>query len=95
MHTNACLISILQLIPFQGFAVTLPYCFLNTEIKNVVKSRWARFQVNRMYLVWTDHVEMRCAGSGTSLAGLPIIIKRGGKRTFISDLKSVRRGVGA
>ena len=48
-----------------------------------------------MYLVWTDHVKMRCAGSGTSLAGPPIIIKRGAKRTFISDLKSVRRGVGA
>jgi len=40
-HVRALLLSI------QGFAVTLPYCFLNTEIKNVVRSRWARFQTAR------------------------------------------------
>lgn len=33
--------------PSQGFAVTLPYCFLNTEIRNVVKNHWDRYQTTR------------------------------------------------
>ena len=40
-HVRAFLLSI------QGFAVTLPYCFFNTEIRNVVRCHWERYQTTR------------------------------------------------
>ena len=27
--------------------ITLPYCFLNTEVRNILKSNWQRWQNNR------------------------------------------------
>ena len=37
-----------QFFPFsQGFVITLPYCFLNTEVRNVLKHNLHRWQANR------------------------------------------------
>ena len=96
MHANACLISILQLILFQGFAVTLPYCFLNTEIKNVVKSRWARFQV---YVVRVQDVAgilcgrstLKCAALAVAplWAGHPLSFNAGRGHSLVTSSQSV------
>ncbi|XP_040578059.1 diuretic hormone receptor isoform X2 [Lepeophtheirus salmonis] len=35
------------LLSTQGFAVTLPYCFLNTEVRNITKNNWERWKMIR------------------------------------------------
>lgn len=32
------------LIAFQGFFITLPYCFLNSEVCSMIKSHWDRWR---------------------------------------------------
>ena len=32
---------------FSGFTVTLPYCFVNTEVKGIVKHHWVRWRTAR------------------------------------------------
>ena len=46
----------------QGFVITLPYCFLNTEVRNVLKHNLHRWQANRN---WN-----RSGGGGGGAAGL-------------------------
>lgn len=36
---------------FQGFLVTLFFCFLNTEVRNTVRHHWTRRQTSR----WLEH----------------------------------------
>ncbi|XP_059084966.1 diuretic hormone receptor-like [Tigriopus californicus] len=57
-HVRAFLLSI------QGFAVTLPYCFLNTEIRNVVKNHWDRYQTNRTVVEGIQNVTRGGGQSG-------------------------------
>ena len=35
------------LISFQGFFISLPYCFLNSEVSQMVKNQWGRWRNNR------------------------------------------------
>ena len=35
------------LLSTQGFVITLPYCFLNTEVKSVLKNNFERWKTNR------------------------------------------------
>ena len=35
------------LLSTQGFTVTLPYCFLNTEVKGILHHNWARWRNKR------------------------------------------------
>jgi len=41
MHARAFLLST------QGFLITLPYCFLNTEVRTIIKQRWERRRASR------------------------------------------------
>ena len=41
-HARAVLLST------QGFVITLPYCFLNTEARTVLKHNWERWKANRL-----------------------------------------------
>ena len=34
---------------FQGFVITLPYCFLNTEVRSILTHHWNRWQANRNF----------------------------------------------
>ena len=36
-----------MLVIIQGFVITLPYCFLNSEVRGVVRTRWDRWQLIR------------------------------------------------
>ena len=49
------------MLPLQGFVITLPYCFLNTEVRTVLKHNWHRWQANRN---WNR------SGSGGGAAGM-------------------------
>ena len=31
----------------QGFVISLPYCFLNSEVQGVVKNHWSRWRMVR------------------------------------------------
>ena len=35
------------LLSTQGLTVTLPYCFLNTEVKGILQHHWTRWRNNR------------------------------------------------
>ena len=32
----------------QGFVISLPYCFLNSEVQGVVKNHWSRWRMVRI-----------------------------------------------
>ena len=49
------------LLSTQGAVITLPYCFLNTEVQGVVKLHWERWKMVR-------NVGFECQSTGTSLA---------------------------
>ena len=34
----------------QGFVISLPYCFLNSEVQGVVKNHWSRWRMVRTNL---------------------------------------------
>ena len=36
-----------MIMSFQGFVISLPYCFLNSEVQGVVKSHWSRWRMVR------------------------------------------------
>lgn len=38
--------------------MTLPYCFLNTEIRNVVRCHWQRYQTQRYAVDQTQHTRV-------------------------------------
>ena len=58
------MVRLLKFVSFsaQGFVITLPYCFLNTEVRNVLKHNLHRWQANRN---WN-----RSASGGGGAAGL-------------------------
>ena len=35
---------------YQGFVISLPYCFLNSEVQGVVKNHWSRWRMVRTSL---------------------------------------------
>ena len=35
----------------QGFVISLPYCFLNSEVQGVVKNHWSRWRMVRNNLL--------------------------------------------
>ena len=37
----------MMIMSFQGFVISLPYCFLNSEVQGVVKSHWSRWRMVR------------------------------------------------
>ena len=39
---------LLKIMPtHQGFVISLPYCFLNSEVQGVVKNHWSRWRMVR------------------------------------------------
>ena len=36
------------IVSTQGFVISLPYCFLNSEVQGVVRSHWRRWRMVRM-----------------------------------------------
>ena len=49
------------LLSTQGAVITLPYCFLNSEVQGVIKSHWERWRMVR-------NVGFECQSTRTSLA---------------------------
>jgi len=60
-HVRAVLLST------QGFTVTLPYCFLNTEVKGIVTHHWTRWRAART--VENNYSRGQSARNSISLAG--------------------------
>ncbi|XP_023322237.1 diuretic hormone receptor [Eurytemora carolleeae] len=55
------------LLSTQGFSVTLPYCFLNTEVKGIIKHNWSRWRTARS--VENNYSRGPSARNSISLAG--------------------------
>ena len=36
----------------QGFVISLPYCFLNSEVRGAVRSQWRRWQMVRYVILY-------------------------------------------
>ena len=49
------------LLSTQGAVITLPYCYLNSEVQGVIKSHWERWKMVR-------NVEYGCQSARTSVA---------------------------
>ena len=49
------------LLSTQGAVITLPYCYLNSEVQGVIKCHWERWKMVR-------NVEYECQSTRTSLA---------------------------
>ena len=49
------------LLSTQGAVITLPYCYLNSEVQGVIKCHWERWKMVR-------NVEFECQSTRTSLA---------------------------
>ncbi|XP_023329104.1 diuretic hormone receptor isoform X2 [Eurytemora carolleeae] len=45
----------------QGFVITLPYCFLNSEVRGVLMTRWNRWQLIRSVGVDSMRTSMACS----------------------------------
>ena len=41
------IMSMMIMSTHQGFVISLPYCFLNSEVQGVVKSHWSRWRMVR------------------------------------------------
>ena len=40
-------VSMMIMSTHQGFVISLPYCFLNSEVQGVVKNHWSRWRMVR------------------------------------------------
>ena len=52
MSTQVIILGIMTVImsvimATQGFVISLPYCFLNSEVRGAVRSQWRRWQMVR------------------------------------------------
>ena len=48
MSTQVIILGIILVImTTQGFVISLPYCFLNSEVRGAVRSQWRRWQMVR------------------------------------------------
>lgn len=54
---------------FQGFVITLPYCFLNTDVRSVVKNNWDRWRANRNFRDSSSSRGTRSTRNSVSMAG--------------------------
>ena len=53
------IMSMMIMSTHQGFVISLPYCFLNSEVQGVVKNHWSRWRMVRTNLFPSNKILFR------------------------------------